>query len=166
MTGRQWTTLVLVVGFQGIALAGTGAPPQPLKFEKELLPQVVGMLTQNLIAASSDPHPPHYASIALGKNEYVYSLTDRKFIRMIKDRYELPPWHVCGDWASLRVALLGESMDPVIPEAVWYLAYRDDHWVRLVRDEDGNFFREGAKADLPPYAVRCFNLDHAELTDQ
>lgn len=166
MISRWGMICILIAGFQGPALSVPQAAPQPMNFEKELLPQIIDVLTQSLIAASSDPHPPRYASLALGKNEYVYSLTDRKFIRMIKDRYELPPWRLCGDWASVRVALLGESMDPVVPETVWYLAYRDDHWVRLTRDDDGNFFRDGSKADLPPYAIRCFNLDHAELTDQ
>ncbi len=139
--------------------------PPPLNFSQELLPQVVDQLMLEAVAASGGPHSPRYAAIALGKDEYVYSLVDKKFIRLVKGRFELPPWQICGDWASVRVALMGESMEAVAPETVWFLAYREGRWVRLKRDEDGQFFKGLEPASIPPYAVRCFNLDHRDLTD-
>ena len=153
------------------AAAAAGAPgplkgkPIPLPFTRTLLPQIVEMIRLAAVAASADPHAPHYASIGLGKNEYVYSLADQRFIRVIKDRYELPPWQVCGDWASARVELMGESMEDCVPAAIWFLAYRDGRWNRVFRDEEGHFLRGGRPAEVPPYAVRCFNLDHRDLTD-
>lgn len=139
--------------------------PQALKFAQELLPQILEMLSFTAIAAAGTHQSPHYAAVALEKDEYIYSLLDKKFIRVIKDRYELPAWRLCGDWASVRVSLMGDSMQTVAPVSLWFLAYRDGRWVRLQRDEEGRFFKNLEPADLPPYAVRCFNLDNRDIVD-
>lgn len=163
----KWSValLALVAAWPCGAITLNPAREQPLKSEHELLPAVVTMAAVSALAGMGGVREPRYAVIALGKDEYVYSLIDKKFIRLIKDRYELPPWQLCGDWASVRVALLGEAMEPVAPISVWFLAYRDEKWVRIQRDEEGRFFKDFTPASLPPYAVRCFNLDNKDLTD-
>lgn len=162
------TSALLLTGLAPPGTQGTvrRGPRPRLQSARDLLPHVVELISVPAIAASSDRHAPWFASIALGKDEYVYSLLDKVFIRSIKNRYELPAWHICGDWASVRIELLGESMETVTPVMVWFLAYRDGQWARVIQDEDGRFFRAGEKAEMPPYVVRCFNLDKKELTDQ
>jgi hypothetical protein len=134
---------------------------------QELLPQVLSMVQVLAIAGANRHGMARYVSIAFGRDDYVYSLADQRFIRCIKDHYALTPWRVCGDFAKVRVAVMGESMEPMAPETIWYLAYRDGHWTRLLKDEDGHFTRGNLQpAELPPYAVRCFNLDQKEVLDE
>ncbi|HVO32792.1 MAG TPA: hypothetical protein VMU17_02685 [Elusimicrobiota bacterium] len=150
-----------------VLAAPLSAAPDNHRFDNGLLPAVVDMVSRVAAAVPEARYIPHYVSIALGKNEYVYSLRDKQFIRCITDRYELPPWRLCGDFAEIRVAMLGDAMEPVTPETVWYLAYRDGQWIRLVKDDEGHFERTNLmEAILPAYAVRCFNLDNKELLDR
>lgn len=161
MTVRALLAFLLCMG--GSLHAETQYPASAaarrLKFSTELLPSIIDQVGMVAIAGADGRHMPRYATIGLDQDEYVYSLTDKIFIRTMKGRYELPSWRLCGDWASVRVEIFDESMNAIGPATVWFLAYRDGRWVRVVRDESGFFVRNEHPVDLPPYAVRCFNLD-------
>lgn len=172
---KRYLKLCRRAAFFGSLLAASASaamnnPPVHLQGQdlaQALLPQVLSMVQILAIAGANRQGMARYVSIALGRDDYVYSLSDQRFIRCIKDHYALTPWRVCGDFAKVRVAVMGESMEPMAPETVWYLAYRDGRWARLVKDDDGHFTRGNLQpAELPPYAVRCFNLDQKEVLDE
>jgi hypothetical protein len=140
--------------FVGLTSLGAAEPPT-----RWLLSDVVSLLDP--IAASSplELRHPEYVAIATGKDEYVYHLADRVFIRCIKDRYELPIARLCGDFAVIRVEVMDVSMKTLIPVMAWYLVYREERWQRLQRDESGQFYRGNSSVVLmPPYATRCLDI--------
>jgi len=132
----------------------------------QLLPAIVEQL-QMMRFVESNQKSPWFVSIALDKDEYIYSLTNKQFVNLQKNRYELPPWRVCGDWAIVRVALLGANMENVAPVNVWYLVYRNGQWQRMLKSDEGQLTDQRLQPmTVPPYARRCFNWDHKEVTDE
>ena len=144
-----------------------GAPPYNARFAHQLLPDAIALADTLARGTALEHHPIRFLSLSAGKDEYVYHLPDHHFIRCIKNRYEIPAWRVCGDFALLRVELMDEAMHTVGPVTGWPMIYRDNRWQKLDRSEDGHYSLAGNESfDLPPYAARCFNLDHHELLDQ
>lgn len=139
--------------------------PQVDAYARQILPDVLGMVPSVAMLTS---RPVQYLSIAYGKDEYIYSFSDKVFIRRQENRWELPAWRVCGDFALVRVELLGENMNTVAPIMAWPLLYREGRWERLSPDESGTGLRrsDSRPVELPPYAVRCFNLDRREILDR
>ena len=129
------------------------------RFASQLLPALVAIIDRIASGSVVEHHRPEYLAVATGKDEYIYHLNDRVFIRCIKDRYEMPTSRICGDVAVVRVELMDDSMKTVPPIMAWYMIYRDGEWRKLMRDEGGEFLWDSYKrVELPPYATRCFNL--------
>src|SRR5438128_2512653 len=127
----NWAAVLTLSLWASGVFAAPPTPPAPgnIPAYRDLLPTVVEQLSYAAMATAGERHAPRYAAIAFGEDEYVYSLMDKKFIRMIPGRYDFPPWKVCGDWVSVRVALMGESMEASSPESIWFLVFQDGHWV-------------------------------------
>jgi hypothetical protein len=54
-------------------------------------------------------------------------------------------------------------MKTLPPIMSWYMIYRNDGWQKLMKDDEGRFRRESySDAELPPYAVHCFEKVHDE----
>ena len=131
-----------------------------------LISEVVAVLSVDSIAAVGRPQTPHYVSLGLDRDEYIYSIVDQHFIRIVQKAFELPSWRLCGDWAQVRVEVFDDDMEAIGSPEVWVFAFRDEQWQRLSMDEGGLFRKSNLEqVQLPPYAIRCFNLDHKELTD-
>ncbi len=123
----------------------------------QLLPTLVSLVERVAMGSALERRPPQFVAISTGKDEYIYHLKDKVFIRTIKDRYEMPTWRICGDFAVARVELMDESMKTLPPIMAWHMVYRDDRWQKLIKSDDGQYLREDfSPAELPPYAVRCF----------
>jgi len=153
----------ILAGTASLSFALSPAPnptahlPDSFRYSNQLLPAVVAIAEQISLGGSLEKTPPCYVSVSTGKDEYVYHLKDKIFIRCIKDRYELPSWRICGDFAVVRVELMDESMNTLPPVMAWFMIYRENRWQKLFKDEEGHFLRESfSPAELPPYAVRCF----------
>jgi hypothetical protein len=143
-----------------------GRVPEVYRLEKQLLPDTIELIEQVVKSTRLERRFAEYVSLSFGKDEYVYHAPDRVFIRVVKDRYELPAWRVCGDFALVRVELMDESMKTLGTVMGWSMIYRDGRWRRLLRGNEGQYTYDNLQAIvLPPYAARCFNLDRKELLD-
>jgi hypothetical protein len=157
--------VIIVLGIATLSLAA-GAPPAPLaarapdsyRYAKQLVPVVVALSERIAEGSAVERKRPEYVAVSAGADEYVYHLRDKIFIRRIRDRYELPPWRICGDFAVVRVEFMDDSMATVPPIMAWHMIYREEQWQRLVEDEGGRFLRANyTPTELPPYAIRCFD---------
>jgi hypothetical protein len=137
-----------------------------LRNAKQLLPDVIDLAHAITRSTALERRTAEYISIALEKDEYVYHAPDRLFIRCIKDRFELPAWRLCGDFALIRVELMDDAMKTVGPVMGWHMVYREGRWQRLFQNEEFFSFSDGQPVEIPPYAARCFNLDRRELLDR
>lgn len=119
---------------------------------------MVSIADQMTQAGALERRRPEYIALSKGRDEYVYHIRDKVFLRCIKDRYELPSGRTCGDFAIVRVELMDEDMKTIPPLMVWPMVYRDNAWQKLVRDEEGRYLWQNFNPiELPPYATRCFN---------
>jgi hypothetical protein len=133
--------------------------PDTYRYANQLLPAVVSIADQIALAGALEHKRPEYVSLAKEKDEYIYHLPDRVFIRCIKNRYESPSGRVCGDFAIVRVELLDEFMKTIPPIMAWPMVYRENQWQKLVQDEEGRYLWQSFNPiELPPYAARCFDL--------
>jgi len=154
--------LAVIIVMAGTWLYANPSPvvghlPDSFRYAHQLIPAVVDVAERIALGSALERRPPHYLAVATGKDEYVYELKDKIFIRRIKDRYETPLGRICGDFAVVRVELMDESMKTLPPIMAWYMIYRDDRWQKLIRNDEGRFSRDNfSDADLPPYAQRCF----------
>lgn len=131
-----------------------------------LIAKTVEMLHAMSAETPVGPHVPTFASVSVDADEYIYSLPDSHFIRVIMKRHALPSWRHCGDWAQVRVERFDQNMDSIGRAELWVFVFRDGQWQRLPVEAGGIFLDSNRKAiEMPPYVVRCFNLDKKELTD-
>jgi hypothetical protein len=149
----------------GLIPAAIGEPISPLigrlpdsyRYANQLLPAVVSIAESMADAVILERKHPEYVALSKGRDEYVYHLQDKVFIRYIKDRYENPSGRVCGDFAIVRVELMDDDMRTIPPLMAWPMIYRNNEWQKLVRDEEGRYLWQNFKPiELPPYATRCF----------
>jgi hypothetical protein len=170
----RWGTMGWLV--LACAAAANGAPSLPpthmngpLEYamsDSHIIARTVDLLHDAAIQAAAEPHVPAFASISLDQDEYIYSLPDKHFIRVIKKRHEIPAWRHCGDWAQVRVERYDENMDSIDRPELWVFIYRDTQWQRIELGAGGMFLNANRQAHhMPPYAVRCFNLDRKERSD-
>jgi hypothetical protein len=157
MRSRVW----LWISVTSVSWAHASSPsahvPDSYRYANQLLPAIVALAERAAMGGAVERKAPQYVAISTGKDEYVYHLKDKIFIRSIKDRYEIPTWRICGDFAVARVELMDDSMKTLPPIMAWHMIYRDDHWQKLAQGDDGQFMREDfTPAELPPYAKRCF----------
>jgi len=131
--------------------------PNINRFANQLLPDTVDLVTAIAKNTRLERHSLHFVALSKGKDEYVYHLDDRVFIRCIKDRFELPIGRVCGDFAMVRVELMDDSMNTLGSVMAWSMIYREGRWQRLMPTGEGALtYGDSQTAELPPYAVRCF----------
>jgi len=140
---------------------GVPKPRDQDRYARQLLPAMTQLVDRIAKAGLLEEKPPAYAALSMDRDEYIYHLSDKVFIRRIKDRYEKPTGRTCGDVAVVRVELMDSAMKTLPPVMAWYMIYRDERWQKMARDDEGRFVWENwSPVQLPPYAGRCF--DHVE----
>ncbi len=171
--GTLLKSVAILLVFSGIAPATPREPvshpigkaPDSYRYANQLLPAVVSIADRMTNTAVLERKRPEYVALSKGRDEYVYHLRDKVFIRCIKDRYESPSGRVCGDFAIVRVELLDDDMKTIPPLMAWPMVYRDGEWQRLVRDEEGRYLWQNFNPiALPPYASRCFDNSNSAGT--
>jgi len=131
------------------------------RYARQLLPAITELVDRIAKGGLLERRPPAFAALSMDRDEYIYHLSDKVFIRRIKDRYEIPTGRTCGDMAVVRVELMDDAMKTLPPVMAWYMIYRDERWHKMAQDDEGRFIWENwSPVELPPYARRCF--DHVE----
>jgi hypothetical protein len=164
MLGRVGALLCIVSLALAVPPPSHRVVPKPRdqnRYARQLLPAVVELIDRIAKGGLLERRPPAYAAISMDRDEYIYHLSDKVFIRRVKNRYEKPTGRTCGDVAVVRVELMDDAMKTLPPVMAWYMIYRDDRWQKMARDDEGRFVWENwSPVELPPYALRCF--DHVE----